>query len=406
MSGLPDIERFSRGETITVEVARIERELAALWQEASRAEPAASNTEAHAPREQTALARAALWNIVIPAHGAESLRWTRELVDEMAPSVPARVIVLCRDADDEAAGGGGGDSGDETPRASIGTNVVSRPSGARTVYSEEIILTGRRAAEEHFGALVRALQIPGLPTAIFWIDSTLTETLLTRELLPLSERLILDTGRCRATPDLRSLERILDHCRTDVADLGWARLDSFRLLFAGLFDPPVGGGPLQAAARVVIRHRPHNLSSGLLLTAWLAGQLDWQAQGGTARPQGQRQLRFGRPPTKDAGAGGAGRAPTITVELLPSDGACGTSGIVSLELQTTDGQRYAVTRSADNHARLDIPIAPPRAVKLDSRTTAELCVAALGPRGRDPLLRRCLTQAARLGDLLDHPEAP
>ena len=29
-----------------------------------------------------------------------------------------------------------------------------------------------------------------------------------------------------------------------VADLGWLRLGSFRLLFAGLFDPPVGGAPL------------------------------------------------------------------------------------------------------------------------------------------------------------------
>jgi len=384
-------ERFSRGESINVEVGRIERELAALWQEASRAEPAASDPEAHALREHSALARAALWNIVIPAHGAESLRWTRELVDEMAPSVPARVIVLCRDADDENPEG---DGGGDTPRATIGSNVVSRPSGARTVFAEEIILTGRRAAEDHFGALVRALQIPGLPTAVFWIDSTLGETLLSGELLPVSERLILDTGRCRSGADLRSLERILDHCGTEVSDLGWARLDSFRLLFAGLFDPPVGGGPLQAAARVTIRHRPHSLASALLLAAWLAGQLGWQALDATTRPQGQRLLRFRRAEAGDA-------APPVTVELSPSEGECGTSGIVAIELLSAAGQRYAVTRTADNHARLEIPIAPPRSVKLDSRTTSELCVAALGPRGRDPLLRRCLTQAARLGELLE-----
>ncbi len=390
MTTASNTERFSRGETIAVEVGRIERELMTLWQEASRAEPAASDTAAHALREHSALARAALWNIVFPAHGAESLRWTRELVDEMAPSVPARVIVLCRDADDEASGAGD----DDTPRAAIGSNVVSRPSGARTVYSEEIILTGRRAAEDHFGALVRALQIPSLPTAVFWIDSTLTETLLTRELMPVSERLIVDTGRCRAATDLRSIERIVDQCRTDVADLGWARLDSFRLLFAGLFDPPVGGGPLMTAARVSIRHRPHNLSSALMLTAWLAGQLGWQAMSGTTRRQGQRQLRFRRGDGGDA-------SPQVMVELLPSEGECGTSGIVSMELQAVDGARYVVARTADNHARLEIPIAPPRSVKLDSRPTAELCVAALGPRGRDPLLRRCLAQAARFAELLE-----
>src|SRR5579872_79281 len=104
MTTSSNIERFTRGESIAVEVGRIERELAALWQDASRAEPAASDTEAHALREHTALSRAALWNIVLTAHGAESLRWTRELVDDMAPSVPARVIVLCRAADDESGG--------------------------------------------------------------------------------------------------------------------------------------------------------------------------------------------------------------------------------------------------------------------------------------------------------------
>jgi len=39
-------------------------------------------------------------------------------------------------------------------------------------------------------------------------------------------------------------------------------------------------------------------------------------------------------------------------------------------------------------------------VKLDSRTDAELCVGALGPAGRDPLLRRVLPFAERLADLV------
>jgi glucose-6-phosphate dehydrogenase assembly protein OpcA len=401
-----NIERFSRGESITVEVGRIERELAALWQDASRAEAPASDREAHVLREHTALSRAALWNIIVPAHGAESLRWTRELVDEMAPSVPARVIVLCRDADDEHSSGGSG----ETLRASIGSNVVSRPSGARTVYSEEIILTGRGGAEEHFGALVRALQIPSLPTAIFWIDSTLTETLLTRELLPVSERLVVDTGRCRNVADLRSIERILDLCRLDIADLGWARLDNFRLLFAGLFDPPVGGDPLGSATRVVVRHRPHSLVSGLLLIAWLAGQMKWEMLDSKARPQGQRQLYFRRPNGAGGESDGGGKAtetsPLVLVELVPSHDSCGTSGIVAIELTSATGERYAVTRTAQNHAKLEIPIAPARSVKLDSRSTAELCIAAVGPRGRDPLMRRCLTLAARLGERLEPGTTP
>jgi len=130
----------------------------------------------------------------------------------------------------------------------------------------------------------------------------------------------------------------------------------------------------------------------------------WEPVSAGKRPQGQREFRFRR------SAAGAG-APEVILELMASDGECGTSGLVSMELHAagagvntgvnTNGGRYMVTRTASNHARLDIPIAPPRIVKLDPRTTAELCVAALGPRGRDPLFRRCVSLAARMVGLLD-----
>ena len=43
-----------------------------------------------------------------------------------------------------------------------------------------------------------------------------------------------------------------------------------------------------------------------------------------------------------------------------------------------------------------MPIAPAKVVKLDAHADAELCVDALGRRGRDPLFARCLEYAGRL----------
>jgi hypothetical protein len=135
--------------------------------------------------------------------------------------------------------------------------------------------------------------------------------------------------------------------------------------------------------------------------------MKWEVLDGKTLPQGQRQLRFRRTAgDSDSGAGGDRSKPNqapppVLVELSPSDDTCGTSGIVAIELTSATGERYTVTRTAQNHAKLEIPIAPPRSVKLDSRSTAELCIAAVGPRGRDPLMRRCLTLAARLGERLE-----
>jgi glucose-6-phosphate dehydrogenase assembly protein OpcA len=377
-----NVEKFSRGEAISVEVDRIEKELASLWQAASRGD------DASAPQP---ISRAALWNLVIPARGVDSLSRVKRLVDDLAHAMPARVITLCR--------GWGHTLGGIS--ATIESNVVSPPGGARLVYAEEITLTGEGAApdERHFGALVRSLQIPSLPTATLWFDVAAADSLLTNELLPVSDRLVIDTGRCTGARDLAAVCRIGAINRIEVADLGWLRLAGFRLLFAGLFDPPVGGGPLLAATHLEIEHRSPRLASALLLAAWLGVQLGWRpldAAPGIDRGTGIR-LRFA------AARGRDGRENTVTVDLRPSPGECGTSGIVSLTLgggTGASGQVYRVCRTADNHAEITVPIAPPRTVKFDSRSDAELCVGALGPAGRDPLLRRVLPYTERLADLV------
>ena len=385
-----NVEKFSRGEAISVEVDRIERELAALWQAAGRSD---GDAAADAASVANPISRAALWNLVIPARGADSLSRVKRLADDLAPLLPARVITLCRGWGKVTGGVTGGIS------ATIESNVVSRPGGARQVFAEEITLTGEGddGVERHFGALVRSLQIPSLPTALLWIDSTEIETLLTNELLPASDRLVVDTGRCGGARDMAAVCRLAASTRVEVGDLGWLRLAGFRLLFAGLFDPPVGGGPLLAARHIEIEHRSPKLASALLLIGWLGCQLGWRpidAAPAYDKGAGMR-LRFATPERRD------GREATVAVDLRPSPGECGTSGIVSIALDAgTPGAIYGVRRTADNHAEISVPIAPSRSVKLDSRSDAELCVGALGPAGRDPLLRRVLPYTERLADLV------
>jgi hypothetical protein len=369
--------RFSRGEPVAVEIDRVERALADLWKEASAA-------------GEGTVSRAALWNVVVPTR-AQDLPRTRAIVDELAPLMPARVLVLVEEPElspDVRAEGGAPDAG---MRATIESNLVARSSGAREVYSEEITLSGRRG-DAHFGSLVRALLVSGLPTATLWGDPTLPEALLRRQLLPATERLVFDTGVCTRPRQLLELQRCAElvAAGVSVADLGWLRGKSLRLLFAGLFDAPVGGGPLHAARRVTIQHRAGAEASALLLAAWLASALGWLFAGAEVAGSAAR-FRFDRPER-----GGA----SVEVAVEPATGECGTSGIVGIELDAGEGRLFCVRRSEQNHATISSPIAPPRVMKLDSRRDAELVVAALGPAGRDPLFPRCLALASRLASSL------
>jgi len=318
---------------------------------------------------------------VVPTRGQAGLEKTKALCDALAPAVPVRAIALC--IDDASAG--------SALTATIDSNVVSQPGGGRVVYCEEISLVGPPGTEAHFGAIVRSLQVPGVRTATLWMDAAMPSALLARELLPVTRRLIIDTGSCGRPLELRDLEMLATRALPrPVADLGWLRLGSFRLLFAGLFDPPVGGAPLRDGSRLVVRYRAGGDVSALLVVAWLGLLLDWEPVRATETQDGGLRFDFQR----QAGA-------PIQVLLVPSGAVCDRSAILAIEL-TSGRDEYAVTRTALDQAEVRLPIAPPRTVKLDAASDAELVVAALGPRGRDPLFARCLAYAARLWSLEQH----
>jgi hypothetical protein len=380
----PVKETFALGRSLRVDVGNVERELAALW---TRAGGARSGEGGEHGDTQTPVMRAALWTLVLGAHGPASLKHAKGLVDALVTALPARVIVLCQSGDD-----GVPDGHAEEIQATIETNVLGGAGHARTLYSEEITLTGYGRGEEHFPALVRSLQIPNLPTAIFWIDPQMDDAIL-EQLLPVGDRLVVDTGRCLSSAELGRLGTLVSLVAGDheIADLGWMRLATFRSLFAGLFDPPVGSRPLAEATEVRIFHRPDNRASALLLGAWLGSQLGWNEPGleGTPQSTGPVTFTFQR----------SGAAPPVRLILSPDQGVCGTSGIVGLTLSAPSGL-FELRRTTENHATLRLPIAPERVVKLDSHTDAELCAAALGPQGRDGLFPRVLTLAARLAATL------
>ena len=161
-----------------------------------------------------------------------------------------------------------------------------------------------------------------------------------------------------------------------------------------MFDPPVGGAPLARATRLAIAHRAGSDASALLMLAWIGVLLDWRPLRSVQTSDGGSALRLR-----------SRAAQPVTGNLVPADGPCGRSGILGVELGSAGRrERYTIRRTAMDQAVLQTPRVPARPVKLDSPSDAELCVAALGSRGRDPLFARCLGYARQLWSL--EPEPP
>ena len=278
------------------------------------------------------MGRAALWNLVIPARGRDALAKTKALVDAIAPVVPVRAIILCLD---DAAGGG-------DLSATIESHVISQPGGGRVVYSEEITLVGPTGAEAHFGAMVRALQVPGVRTATLWMDAAMPSTLLVRELLPVTRRLVVDTGSCSgaAPPAGPRAPR-----RPDPAPAGRrSRLAAARQLPAAVRGAlrSAGRGRARCGARrkLVVRHRPGGDVSALLIVAWLGQLLGWRPLRAAETPDGG--LRF----DLERADGGS-----VEAQIVPGHGmACDASALLGIELQSGRDE-YVVTRDAVRRGR-------------------------------------------------------
>ena len=141
-----ELLHFMRGEPIAVEVGEIERALGDLWKQAS--------SSGEAPPTRRRVARRAV------EHRHPGAR-ARRAGGDQTPG--RRDGAGAADAHDHVVPGHAGGRAAARLQATIESNVVAQPGGARTVYSEEIMVAGPPGAEAHFGALVRALQVPAFP---------------------------------------------------------------------------------------------------------------------------------------------------------------------------------------------------------------------------------------------------
>jgi glucose-6-phosphate dehydrogenase assembly protein OpcA len=440
-----DIERFTGGVEQPVDVAAIERELAALWRAASppagrdpdegeveRASEAAPSHSVRPPRPG-AVTRASALNLVVPC-SEHAVDEARAVVAELVSTHPARVLLLVSEL-----------AGDRRPgaepaplTASVSAFCHRLRTEPRQICCELITLRARGPAEEHLADTVLALLAPDLPVAIWWAGGLLapgqapgadqnggegtggalhrsTSSLLER-LAPLMDRWIVDTASPHDAAALRQMaaqfaprggERPL---ASTVHDLAWMRLLPWRELTAQFFDPRAFRARLPELdlLEVATSASAPSDAEGLLWVAWLVERLGWQSSAPAhARPgdghlplaePGGMSWRFSRP-------GGGERRARILSPVPASSDAVGREATVALEgvrlEATTSETTFTISRTPGTDcATLTVatrgacPL--PRAVSLPRPRTAQLLAASLDEPNSDPLYLAALSLAAEL----------
>lgn len=215
-------------------------------------------------------ARAAVMTLVVVASTDEAAARAVDAVHAVVAHHPARVVVLRPEADAAATLDGRAELFRMVERPSAGPSETTPPAASSDedvpVSFEEVTLAVGGQAAHHLDSLVDPFTLGDLPV-VTWYPDGLPDAADDR-LLSGSHTVLVDT---RDTGDPIALRRLLELARRRVVvDLSWVRLESYRDLIAGLFDPAEYRPFCQdvTSARVAGKPGPRHLLGG-----WLLAQL-------------------------------------------------------------------------------------------------------------------------------------
>lgn len=360
------IERFSAGESFAVNPDAIERELSSLWRAAG-----ASN-------EKAPVTRACLWNVVVhieerpKLEGSSEAKSLEQIVRELPRYLAARALVLKTLPEEN-----------NSPELEswISANCILAGGGGKLVCSEEVVFAARGDGERHLPALVRALTVPAVPTAIFFGGVGPVDRDAFDDLIESASRVVTHADRSLSRAPLARICAMSSALPLGAIDLGWIQHSSHRALVAGLFDAPATGEDAAAIDRAVITAPRSLRCSAVLMLAWIASALG----GEQPKKIGEGAWRFARP--KHAARAG--------LELILADDPTCERMQIELHASSTNAD-YKVKPLQDNLAEVTGPHLETKKV-LAKRSLPQLLARALRTRAEDRAFSRALKVVEMMG---------
>lgn len=253
-----------------INVGAIERELTALWQQASE-------------DGDSGVIRSSILNLLVYVPHTSDTAEVDERLTEITAAHPSRAILMIVDRKDA--------------EARLEAQVTSRctvPTGtSKQVCCEQVTITASGDGVAEVPSAVTPLLLADLPVYLWWraVPSIEDKTLF-RRLADISDRVIIDSSLFNDPHgDLVSMAMVLHETPrwTAISDLNWARLTAWRALLAGFYDIADYRPLLKQLKQVTIRYAPSATdpdaipTRALLLGGWLASRLGWRLQPGSAK---------------------------------------------------------------------------------------------------------------------------
>ncbi|HEV2799146.1 MAG TPA: glucose-6-phosphate dehydrogenase assembly protein OpcA [Pyrinomonadaceae bacterium] len=365
-----------------IDVGRLEKELAASWQNAGGA-------------EESGITRVCVLNLIAYVAPGEDRQKIDELLDVVTQYAPARILLLVADRD----------SAEAKLDAYVSTRCqAASRGGAKQVCGEQVTIEAGGAALDTAASAIEPLVMPDVPVFLWWKDIPHEEDKLFNRLVELSDRVVIDSAVFdHPHEDMKRLAQIIGERRQFIlaSDLNWGRLTSWRSLIASFWDVPDYRPHLDAIDDVLVEYDPPDVSSteiaaqALLVVGWLASALKWQPTGEAVREGNSARW------TLQAGER------RIKVEFRPATDRAGCDGYIAtltLKSSGTNAEFYAGVNEGwtklETSAKLGEAHTVGRVVSYEAKSEGERLSRELSILSRDEVYERALASVGQLIEVL------
>ncbi|MGI9252584.1 MAG: glucose-6-phosphate dehydrogenase assembly protein OpcA, partial [Thermomicrobiales bacterium] len=346
-----------------------------------------------------ALTRASTLNLTAVARSKKDAERAERAVARLGDLYPSRATILVGDPDipaDEAAG--------MNVRATLLEQEAGK--GRAAIRFEEVIVEVNARNERQLASIAAPLLVADLPDFLWWVSDSTTEGSLFGDLCAISDRIIVDTaGSPEPNAELDAVTEVLASRSNPprLGDFAWRRLDPWRNLITGFFDPPATRDALANISHIEITYGASDPNgrtgfvSAILLVSWLASRLGWTAPGDLVRERG------GEGWLVTLRAGGRGNHREVAIVIRPVEDPVAGCALASIALTAHVDSAEASFRieridEAEIATIVKIPGSPTsrRMVYASLQDDAALLADELRQYGRDGVYETALTVASIL----------
>ncbi len=294
--------------------------------------------------QTTHATRASLFNLIFYTHTDHRSPYIQRLANNVIKKFPARVIFVTLNTQSEK------------DYLTTEVSIQSANKGEYDVVCDFIRLEAGGASQERIPFVILPHILPDLPVYLAWAEDPCHDVQLFNQLEKFSNRLIFDSESTNNLPLFtKKILEMREKSSIDIADLNWARIESWRDILSSTFYESESLEKIKRAKRINITYNAktstffsHTPIQSFYLQAWLACQLDWKFQKITSTDKNHFQIVY---QTKDS---------SLEINMIPMTCEHLPPGLIlSTEIFTTLNEHFSFNRNLEIIEQITLNISTP-----------------------------------------------